>query len=76
MAVAYWFVLVFSIIVMVAGFLVPPMGVIDGSVLIGVGMIMLFTCLCMIIISGVSAKLSYDADDKKIEFETKKDEQE
>lgn len=73
---AYWVVLAFSVLLMVTGFIVPPMGVIDGSVLIGVGMIMLFTCMCMIIISGIRAKLSYDADDKKIEFETKKDEQE
>ena len=71
MAAAYWSVLIVSIVLMVSGFLVPPMGVIDGSVLIGVGMLMLFTCLCMAIISGINAKVSYDADDKKIEIETK-----
>lgn len=76
MTVVYWFVLIFSILLMVAGFLVPPMGVIDGSVLIGVGLVMIFTCVSMAIISGINTKISVDADDKKVEIETSKKEEE
>lgn len=44
-SIAFWICLITSIILFVGGFLVPPMGVIDGSVLKAVGMLLGFGAL-------------------------------
>ena len=49
--------LIVAIGLMVAGFLVPPTGVIDGSVLKGCGILFLFAAL---IVGGHAIELGYD----------------
>ncbi len=44
-AVAFWVCLVASVALFIGGFIVPPMGVIDGSVLKAVGMLLAFAAL-------------------------------
>ena len=51
-----------SIALLIAGFIVPPQGVIDGSVLEGVGLLFLFASLRTIdkaIDKGVGAKIEH-----------------
>lgn len=53
--------LVTSIVMLVAGFLVPPRGVIDGSVLTGVGELFAFATLATVpyIANGRSVELTH-----------------
>lgn len=44
----FWICLIVSVFLVVAGFLVPPLGVIDGSVLTGVGLLLAFAALAQI----------------------------
>ena len=70
----FWFkaTLVISVILIVAGFCVPPMGVIDGSVLIAVGELMLFVNIPVFFAhaSGNKVEASLDFDDKEIKLST------
>jgi len=60
--------LVASIALIVAGFCVPPMGIVDGSVLIAVGELMLFVNIPVFFAhaSGNKVEASLDLDDKQI----------
>lgn len=60
--------LVASIALIVAGFCVPPTGVVDGSVLIAVGELMLFVNIPVFFAhaSGNKVEASLDLDDKQI----------
>lgn len=40
-----WILLIFSIAILTAGFILPPIGIIDNSVLLGVGMLNTFGVL-------------------------------
>ena len=44
----FWLTLITSIVLVVAGFCVPPTGVIDGSVLKGVGLLLGFAVIAQI----------------------------
>jgi len=46
---AFWLCLVISIILLIASFLVPPTGVIDGTVLAGIGELFGFATLATVI---------------------------
>ena len=46
--IPFWICLIFSIGLIVAGFCVPPMGIIDGSVLTAVGILFGFASLTQI----------------------------
>ena len=59
-AVAFWATLITAIVLMITGFFMPPIGVIDGSVVAGVGMLILWPSLGLgarAIDEGRSAKL-------------------
>ena len=59
--VGFWITLSISIILIVTGFFVPPMGIIDGSVITAVGELLGFGALSMIpeiIKSAKSAKVT------------------
>lgn len=74
--IAFWLCLVSSICLFVAGFFVPPLGVIDGSVLKAVGILFGFAVLAQIptiIESAEYAKITHG--DTTIEVDTKHDEQ-
>lgn len=70
----FWFkfALVASIALIVAGFCVPPTGVVDGSVLIAVGELMLFVNVPVFFAhaSGNKVEASLDLDDKQISIKT------
>lgn len=58
---AFWICEITSVVMFIAGFFVPPMGVVDGSVLTGIGLLMGFGTIAMlpdIIAAGHSAKVS------------------
>lgn len=60
--VAFWVCLIASVVLMVAGFIVPPTGVIDGSVLKGVGELFGFATLFVVgtaINRGVDVRLQH-----------------
>lgn len=63
---SFWICLTFAIIFGIAGFLVPPMGVIDGSVLMFIGVLFLFATLGTVI---VSIEKGSDVTVKKGDFE-------
>lgn len=46
---AFWVCLVFSICLIIGSFFVPPMGVIDGSILASVGELFAFATLATVI---------------------------
>lgn len=46
---AFWVCLIFSIALIIGSFFVPPMGVIDGTVLAGVGELFGFATLATVI---------------------------
>ena len=57
----FYFNLIVSVLLIVGGFLVPPVGVIDGSVLTAVGLLLMFSVVEKIpdaIKAGRSIKLS------------------
>lgn len=71
----FWIFSIFALGLLIAGFLCPPLAVIDGSVLIGCGEIFGFATLGTIIKaieSGASAELS--KGDTHFKIEKKKDE--
>ena len=74
---AYWATFIISTALFVAGFLFPPPGEIHNSVLIAVGMLMLFTTISMAISHKTPVKLNLDAAKKKLSLSTSdnKDEQ-
>lgn len=60
--VAFWVCLGISAALLVAGFLVPPMGIVDGSVLTGVGELAGFATLAVAahaIDTGLNAKVTH-----------------
>lgn len=60
-SVPFWICFVVSIGLEAAGFVVPPMGVIDGSVLKGVGLLLAFPtlwCVYQAIEKGIDAKIT------------------
>lgn len=70
-SVAFWICLVASVLLIVGGFFVPPMGVIDGSVLQAVGLLLGFGTIGMIpeiIKSAKNAKVT-TAGGTQIEIE-------
>ena len=65
----FWISLVISFILIVAGFIAPPMGVIDNSVLIAVGMLLGFVVVYQIPYILKSRRLSTKIGDKiQIDF--------
>ena len=59
---AFWVCLIISIVLVVSGFVVPPTGVIDGSVLKAVGELFAFATLWVVykaIQKGIDAKLTH-----------------
>lgn len=46
--IPFWICLISAIVLMVAGFCVPPMGVIDGSVLTAIGILFGFATLAQV----------------------------
>lgn len=71
-SIGFWLCLLISISLFVAGFIVPPMGVIDGSVLKAVGMLLGFGALAqtpILIKEFASAKIT--KGDMTIEVESK-----
>ena len=58
---AFWLTEITSVVMFIAGFFVPPMGVIDGSVLTGMGILLGFGGVSMlpdVIAAGHSATVS------------------
>lgn len=64
--VSFWVCLLTSLILLLLGFVVPPMGIIDGSVLKGVGELFGFATLAVV---ADAIKEGYDAKFKKGEIE-------
>ena len=72
----FWLCLVTSIALIVGGFFVPPTGVIDGSVLQAVGLLLGFATLAqlpVVLNSAKSAKITHG--DTTIEVQNRKKEQ-
>lgn len=69
-----WFCvgLLSCIIMIVAGFILPPMGVVDGSVLTAVGEIGLIIIIPILVSS--KKEIEMDLDDKNIKITNTKDE--
>lgn len=70
----FWVLSISSIALIIASFLVPPMGEIHPSVLKALGLLLLFGILPIInnaIVMGKAVALSLDLDDKKVTIETK-----
>lgn len=68
--VAFWVCLLSSISLMVASFIIPPMGVIDPSVLKGVALLLGFATLGTIIdavAKGADIKVSHNGTDVTID---------
>lgn len=63
MYVATW---IFAIAMLTAGFLSIPLGEIHHSVLIGTGMILVFTLISMAILNDTNISISGDLDDKEL----------
>lgn len=61
--VVFWLSFILSIILIVAGFIVPPLGAIDSSVLISIGEIFAFAAL--------GAGIKAIEDGKEVEFQKK-----
>lgn len=56
----FYFNLIVSVLLIVGGFLVPPVGIIDGSVLTAVGLLLMFSVIEKIpdvIKAGMSVKI-------------------
>lgn len=64
--VSFWVCLLVSLSLIILGFIVPPMGTIDPSVLTAVGEIFAFATLAVV---GDAIKEGYDAKVKKGELE-------
>lgn len=64
--VSFWVCLIVSLILLTLGFIVPPMGMIDASVLTAVGEIFGFATLAVV---ADAIKEGYDAKIKKGEIE-------
>ena len=46
--IPFWICLIVSVGLLIGGFFVPPMGVVDGSVLTGVGLLIVFALLAQL----------------------------
>ena len=55
---SFYFNLIVSVLLIVGGFLVPPVGIIDGSVLTAVGLLLMFSVIERIQIQSRQANLS------------------
>lgn len=76
-SVAFWLTLVTSIGLIVAGFIVPPTGIIDGSVLTAVGLLLGFATIAQIpIIIEVAGYFKMTKGDFAIETHNHKPTQE
>lgn len=71
MYVATW---VFAILMLVAGFCCIPLGEIHHSVLVGTGMMLMFTLVGMAILNDKSVTISGDLDDKEVSISLGKEE--
>lgn len=72
--IVFWVCLITAAALLVAGFIVPPMGVIDGSVLSGVGELFAFAALGQIpAIVKASKTAKITAGNKTIEITGKGD---
>lgn len=61
-SVSFWICLVISILLIITGFLIPPKGIIDGSVLTAVGELWAFATLALVyhsISMGIDARIKY-----------------
>lgn len=70
--IAFLVALAISAILFIVGFFLPPMGKIDGSVLIAGGSIMLFTLLYIALVYNAGVSLGVDLDDKTVTLSTQK----
>lgn len=66
----YWVLIFLSFVLLVAGFIVPPLGIIDGSVLIGIGELLGFSALGLL--PGIASTISIKKGDASIDVTTKK----
>lgn len=66
----YWVTLTFSIIIFSAGFICPPIGHIDGTVLIAVGIIAIYHLAYTAIKGNRPVTLKLDADDHSLSLST------
>lgn len=73
--VSFWVCLIVSLVLLVLGFVIPPLGVIDPSILTAVGEIFAFAALATV---GDAIKQGYDAKvrkgDVEVEISNGKDE--
>lgn len=63
--IAYILATIFSVSLFTIGFFVPPMGKIDGSVLIAGGSVMLFTLAYIALAFHSNVQMEVDIDDRK-----------
>lgn len=72
-SVGFWVCLIVSVALFIGGFIVPPMGVIDGSVLKAVGMLLGFGALAQapILLESLS-RAKFTKGDMTIELEKHK----
>ena len=72
----FYFNLTVSILLIVGGFLVPPVGIIDGSVLTAVGLLLMFSVIERVpdaIKAGKSVKISKGDSSIEITVDTSTD---
>lgn len=68
----YWVTMVFSIALSIAGFVCPPLGHIDLSVLAVIGMVMVYHLAYTAIKAKTPVTLKLDADDHSLSLSTHK----
>lgn len=76
---AFWITLISSIGLIVGGFFVPPMGIIDGSILTAVGELLGFSSIATLIHaieSGLDAKFTHNNTTVEINNDSNKPEEE
>lgn len=66
----YWTTVSFSIIIFIAGFVCPPIGHIDGTVLIAAGALMIYHLAYTAIKGNKPVTLKLDADDHSLSLST------
>ena len=74
----FWILSGFAIALITAGFLVPPMGVIDGSVLKAVGEVFAFAALGTVILAiekGLPAKVKHNNTSFSVGHDKQEEEQ-
>lgn len=73
---AFWLCLITSVLLIVAGFLCPPLAVIDGSVLTAVGELAGFGTLAVIAEAiGKGSDIKFSKGDMSVEVDNPDDEQ-